>query len=235
MPSPDDESGTRPARTRSASRRLRFSLARQGITLGQFAFQLVIVAVGVYAAIVLQDRADRRSREAAAARMLAAIDLELSQDQAAIEQITTVQRDLERTFSALAVAVRAREGGDDVLQRLLGPDMPRNRTFFSRRAAYSTLVSAGHLEYIQDTALRLQLAQVYEHDYVRLHRNGELYDDIFQEVFRRALLDYWDYELRRPISREPLPASRPWRRDQRPRSRRRSGCGRRGIWRRAAR
>lgn len=195
------DSASTPAQQLRRQRGWNTRLARQGITPAQLGFQILIVTIGVYIAIVLQDQADQRSRAQAAAQALATIELELAEDQQTIAQILEVQKRLVLTYRNLATVVRS-NAQDTVLQRLLGPDLPRNLTFFSRRAAYSALVSGGHFEFIADSGLRLRLAQVYEHDYIRLDRNGVLCDEIFQDVFRRAALNYWDYERKRPVAAE---------------------------------
>ena len=181
-------------------------LTQSGVTWAQFIFQLVIVTAGVYIAIVVQDKADNLARTGKAEEALKALSLEIAEDRVTLRSIIDGQEAGTATFAALASAVRGRPTSDSVLKRLLGPDMPRNLTFFSRRAAYSTLVASGGLQYIESAQLRLKMAQVYEHDYVRLDRNGEIADDLFQNVFRRALLNYWDYSEQRPISAEPAAA-----------------------------
>jgi hypothetical protein len=177
----------------------RSSLSSQGITVAQLAFQLVVTIVGVYIAIHLQDAADQRMRTRAADRTLAAIHLELGQDEQGIEAIIREQRNLVDAARRLAAAVRNPATEDTVLERLIERELIPSRTFFSRAAAYATLLSAGQLEFVRDQQVRLALAQIYEHDYVRLERNGEVSDGI-HDVFRHSIVDYWDYHLHRPIA-----------------------------------
>lgn len=177
----------------------RRSLTREGVTPAQFAFQIVVVTVGVYVAILLQDQADRRSRKAAADRALAAVNLELAEDESNLRAVLEHQDRLYQALGRIATAVRTAEASDSILGELIGPQLPVNTTFFSRRAAYSALVSSGLLEFISNTKLRLQVAEIYARDYERLERNGALYDEIYQAVFWEPVLQYWDYEQGRRI------------------------------------
>lgn len=177
----------------------RGSLASQGITLAQLLFQLVVTIVGVYIAIVLQDTADQRSHARAADHTLHAIEAELAADEENLGRIIEAQREQSLRLMDLARAVRDASTTDTTLYRLIVFESAPNRTFFSRSAAYATLVSTGQLEHVNDETLRLALAHIYEHDYDRLRLNGELSDAVWQNVFRQAQLDYWDYETRRRI------------------------------------
>ena len=177
----------------------RGGLASQGITFAQFAFQLVVTIAGVYIAIHLQDGADQRSRSRAAQRTLTAIEAELGADESNFDTIIAAQRAQIEYVGRVATAVRDPNIADSTLYRLLVVESTANRTFFSRGAGYATLLATGQFEHVDDQRLRLALAQIYEHDYDRLRLNGELSDGIFQDVYRRAQLNYWDYEARRRI------------------------------------
>ncbi len=183
-------------------------LARQGITWPQFAFQLVIVTAGVYLGTVVQERADQRGRREASLRALVALRSEVTEDEANLREVIASQAKLTAGYRGLAAAVRNPAAPDSLIERLVVRETTPNPTFYSRRAAYSTLVSSGLLQYVADTDLQLTLANLYEQHYVRLERNGELIDDAFQNVFKRGLLDYWDYSRRRPISRTEAAAVR---------------------------
>ena len=174
-------------------------LRADGVTAAQFGFQLLIVIIGVYVAIWVQDRVERRSRTQAASRTLEAMNLELAQDENALVNIIAVQARLRERASQLIDLVRSDQPADSAIAQIVNSEDIRNRTFFSRRAAYSTLLGGDRLEYVTDAQLRLRIAELYEHDYTRLSRNGDLYDEIYQTTLRRALLEYWDYKHGRPI------------------------------------
>ncbi len=184
----------------------RGTLAAQGITFAQLLFQLFVTILGVYIAIVLQDGADQRSRARAADRTLQAIEAELAADEANLGAIIEAQRAQADQMIRLAGAVRDPGIPDTTLYRIFITESISNRTFFFRSAGYAALVATGQLEFVQDQNLRLALTQIYEHDYDRLRVNGDLSDAIFQELFRRAQLGFWDYEMDRRISRDPQPA-----------------------------
>jgi hypothetical protein len=177
-------------------------LSGQGITVPQFCFQLVIVTIGVYIAILVQAQSQRRDHIDAASRTLAVIDAELAQSARDISAARAGQAVIRSMLEE--VAKEARDAAPDTaISRMVRMKMTKNTTFFSQKAAYTTLIGSGQLEYISEPGLRLQLAQLYEHDYDRLTRNGELIDDVFQHVFRAALLEYWDYARDQPIGTDP--------------------------------
>ena len=186
--------------TQPPGRRWTARLYDPSITPAQFVFQLVIVTIGVYIGVAIQARVEQRDRSEAARRLVHAIDQELERDQRSLEDIVAHQVTFRTRLGELGELVRTETRPDTAIRRIVNGSDLTNRTFFSRRAAYSTLLAGGQLQYVMDTDLRLYLAELYEHNYVRLARNGEIYDDIFQTVFRRALLDYWDYKLQRPIN-----------------------------------
>lgn len=191
----------------SMLRNTRGNLAQQGITAAQLAFQLVVTVVGVYIAIYLQDASDQRARARAADRTLSAIAAELVADELTLDSIIDGQRRQSAAMLAMAAAIRSPNVGDTAVHPILVVEQFSNRTFYPRAGAYDALLSTGQLEHIDDGRLRLLLAQIYEHDYDRLRRNGELSDLVWLEVLRRAQLDYWDFEMRRPVS-DPAAAMR---------------------------
>lgn len=181
----------------------RGSLATRGITLSQLLFQLLVTIAGVYIAIHLQDAADQRGRARDANRMLRAVAAELRDDEVTLDTIIAAQRRQSVIMQEIATAVRASAVSDSALHDLIAAERYSNRTFFPRAGAYSALVSTGQIEHIENPDIRIALAQIYEHDYDRLRTNGALGDQIWQEIFRRAQLEYWDYEMRRRIRDDP--------------------------------
>lgn len=177
---------------------LNAKLATQGITLAQFCFQLVVVTIGVYIAILVQARSQRQEHVEAATRMLKVIDAELAQSAVDVTKTRVGQATIRSMLEEFAREARD-AAPDTAISRMIRTKGFKNTTFYSQKAAYTTLIGSGQLEYISDAGLRLQLAQLYEHDYQRLARNGDLIDDVFQHVFRAALLEYWDYAGDRPI------------------------------------
>src|SRR5687768_16331629 len=114
-------------------------LAGQGITPWQFCFQLVVVTIGVYIAILVQARTQNRDHVESASRMLRAIDAELEQS---ARDITTTRDGQATVRSALAeFAGEARNAGPDtMISRMIRTKAFKNHTFYSQRAAYTTLI-----------------------------------------------------------------------------------------------
>jgi hypothetical protein len=184
------------------------TLVARGITLSQLLFQLLVTIAGVYIAIHLQDAADQRGRARDADRTLRAVSAELREDEATLASIIADQQQQTAAMREIASAVRSPDMSDSTLQEITVVERFGNRTFFTRAGAYSALVSTGQIEHIANADIRIALAQIYEHDYDRVRTNGALSDQIWQDVFRRAQLEYWDYEMQRPIAHDALAATR---------------------------
>ena len=113
-------------------------------------------------------------------------------------EIAELQRKNLKTLQAIATAARAPAPSDSVLGELITRRLEANRTVFPRRAAYSIMVNAGQLEDITDPELRLAIAELYDHDFVRIQNAGSLSDEI-SFAFRFGVLEFWDYELQRHL------------------------------------
>lgn len=180
-------------------------LSRQGITLEQFVFQLLIVSIGVWLAIIVGERTTRVERRSQAAATLASVLRQLDQDHREMRRVLRGQRSnagAVRRFLAEAGTASPR---DSVLHAALFVEWRPNETFFPRRAAYTMLVTSGQLQHIEDEQLRLQLAELYDRDYVRLSDDGKLLDSVTQ-TFRTAVNDWWNPALQRP---NPIPHALP--------------------------
>ena len=163
---------------------LRKRFNTQGITLEQFAFQFIVVLLGVYLAIFFEGKAEDRSRAAEAGAMLQSVVGELEFDEREILEVRQAQAEYvsasETLMDLLMTASQAEEARIDSI--LDGP-MMINLTVFPRRAAYSALVSSGNMGYLKDPDLALDLADLYEHHYVRLINHGDYLDQTIQGNF----------------------------------------------------
>jgi hypothetical protein len=173
---------------------LKRRLSSQGITPEQFFFQFVVVLLGVYLAILVEGKAEDRSRAEDARVMLAAVLAELDADELEIREMREthlgLQQASEDLLDLLAIASPAEDGG---IRTLLTGALLFNPTVFPRRAAYSGLVASGNIGYISNPELPLSLANLYEHHYVRLQNMGEWTDRIMEEVFwPTANAEFWD-------------------------------------------
>jgi hypothetical protein len=180
----------------------RSRLARQGITVEQFAFQFVVVLLGVYLAIFFESKAEERALQADARATLVNVLQELRTDQADIEETLAEQADLGEASAALrdllAIASPAEEPAID---SLLSGRLAFNPTVFPRRAAYSALLSSGRFAAITSDELTLSLADLYEHHYPRLENLGELYDENYLDEFYHLAQTHWDFSGQRLIER----------------------------------
>jgi hypothetical protein len=171
----------------------RGQLARQGITPEQFVFQFLIVAAGVWLAIVIGNNTAAQQRHIRANASLRAVLEELRQDEADIKAIIAAQDSNLAVIREFASKARNSSTSDAEIADILEKRLTANRTLFPRRAAYTIMVNGEQLADLSDSALRLKIAELYDHNYVRLVNNGSLSDEI-SFAFRYGILDYWDYE-----------------------------------------
>jgi hypothetical protein len=174
------------------------SLRRQGITWQQFIFQFLIVAVGVWLAIVVGDYTTRNDHINNARQSLQAVLQELKQDEAEIIAVDSLRQQNDSTIMILAAEVSRPVVNDSAVEDLYYHRLKTNRTVFPRTAAYSMMTNGSQLQYITDPHLRLQLAELYDHDYLRLKTNSDISDLIWQN-FHFAFADFWNAAAMRHI------------------------------------
>jgi hypothetical protein len=180
-------------------------LVRQGITLEQFGFQFVVVLLGVYLAIVLENCAQDRAEEEQANAMLADVLLEIQDDEREIQAVLAAQRELQEAYGALeAYLITASLADEPGIDSLFTGPLSFNPTAFPRRAAYSSLVASGGIAAITSKPLALQLVSLYEHYYTRLIYVGELSDKNLVEAFGNVKdTEGWDSSRRKLVRRGP--------------------------------
>jgi hypothetical protein len=69
-------------------------------------------------------------------------------------------------------------------------------TVWPRRAAWTTMVSAGQLALIEDKSLVARLGDFYEHRQRRLLYNGEGYDLTVEKIGVEYIPQIWDFQRR---------------------------------------
>ena len=181
---------------------LRKRLTSEGITPLQFGFQLVVVLLGVYLAILFESKAEDRSRQAEALAMLGNVLGELELDEDELGRVIQRDREIHDAFvhlqDLLTAASEAEEAAvDSLLVSLTYLDTP-----FLRGSAFAALVSSGDIGFIPETDLVLRLANLYEHQYDRLRNHGRLMDDTVQDSFwLPTRTTFWDFRYRRFLNR----------------------------------
>jgi len=176
--------------------RIRERLTSQGITWEQFAFQFVIVLLGVYLAVSFERRVEERGRREDAHEMLGRVLAELRLDEAEIRDVVAEAEGKAAAYDSLSVLMAdgSNRFGDEIQSLLFGP-LFVTHTVFPRMAAYTAMVSGGYLTAIPDQDLAMRLANLYEHTYGRLVHNGEVVD----QTNISAGADFrtqWDYDRR---------------------------------------
>ena len=169
----------------------------QGITLEQFVFQFFIVALGVWLAIVVGERTNRAERRSQARAALSLVLHQLREDGREIASVLALQESNIRAVRHFIGEAANRPPNDSILHAALFVEWQSNTTFFARRAAYTMLVTSGLLQHVDNEQLRLQLAELYDRDYVRLTDDAKLLDSVTQ-TFRTSVNDWWNPALQRP-------------------------------------
>ena len=150
---------------------LKKKFTSQGITLEQFAFQFVVILLGVYLAVVFEGKAGDRSRRGDADAMLATVLRELALDEQDMEVVLEGKREMARGFASFAdLLVNPSQNDEAAIDSLLTGMF--DATVFPRRSAYTALLASGDLGYIAERDLSLLLVDLYEHHYVRLANLG---------------------------------------------------------------
>jgi hypothetical protein len=169
------------------------TLKRGTTQLGRLLGEAGLIIVSVYVAIVLEGASSARSEQAAALESLRTVQAELEADLVEARAYATQKEDRSVLFAQLAgwlssdVAIPV-DSFDIALEGVL----TGNFTIFPRRAAWSTMISAGQLASVGDPVLVNQLADLYEHWTGRVLYNGEAYDEAIWEVTRNTIPSLWD-------------------------------------------
>jgi hypothetical protein len=154
----------------------------------EFTLILASVFLAVSLENVRQAGAERTTAQAALEQLLG----ELREDHADFLRIIEQQEALSRHYSDLD---RWLEDGPDYPADSVGAALAAvlsNPTLFTRRASWTTMVSAGQLAHLDAPALVLQLGQLYETAYGRLEYNSRFYDEEMFAEFRSTEAMRWD-------------------------------------------
>lgn len=158
-----------------------------------------LIIASVYIAIVLEGISDHRERVQEARASLEQLAVELREDRADLAQIMAEQEQLNAAYGRVLdwLADPATMPGDSVQDALdvLGYS---NRTMFPRRGAWTTMISAGQLAWVEDRALVAHLGTFYERINNRIEYNGRDYDFSLNQVMRETVPEVWDPVARRP-------------------------------------
>jgi hypothetical protein len=158
----------------------------------RWAVEFVLILASVFLAVFLENArqagAERTTAQAALGQLLG----ELREDHADFVRIIEEQEALSHHYSNLDRWLR--EGTDypadsvgAALVAVLG-----NPTLFTRRASWTTMVSAGQLAHLDAPELVLELGQLYETAYGRLEYNSRFYDEEMFTEFRETEAMRWE-------------------------------------------
>ena len=78
-----------------------------------------------------------------------------------------------------------------------------NRTMFTHRSAWTTMVAGGQFPFLVDPSLVSRIGELYENVIVRLDWNSKNYDRELWRVMRETVPTYWDSETKRLLTEDP--------------------------------
>ena len=154
--------------------------------------EFTLILASVFLAVSLENVREAGAERATAQAALEQLLGELHEDHADFLRIIEEQEALSRHHSDLD---RWLEDGSDYPPDSVGAALAAvlsNPTLFTRRASWTTMVSAGQLAHLDAPELVLQLGQLYETAYGRLAYNSRFYDEEMFAEFRSTEAVRWE-------------------------------------------
>jgi Family of unknown function (DUF6090) len=159
----------------------------------RFVGEAVMIVVSVYAAIVLEGISSDRGQRALARESLRTVRAELLADQQQAQAYARQKLERAVLFSQLSNWLNS-DGSvpADSFGVALEGILTGNVTAFPKRAAWTTMVSQGQLEFAGDAELVGRLADLYDRWADRVTYNGQAYDEALWSVTRTTVPSIWD-------------------------------------------
>jgi len=164
----------------------------RGLAL-RLAGEAVMIVISVYTAIVLQGISNDRDQRALARESLLTVRSELMAEQQLALRYARQKKERGVLFSRLSKWLNS-DGSipADSFGVALEGILTGNITAFPRRAAWTTMVSKGQLEFVGNAELVGRLADLYDRWADRIRYNGQGYDEALWSVSRTTLPSIWD-------------------------------------------
>jgi hypothetical protein len=177
---------------------------RHGVSWRRLLSEAVVIVASVYLAIVLEGMSEDRDRATEAVDALVQLVEELRKDRADLAEVIAEQENLSRQYVNLRRWFEEPSSmPTDSVQETLDLVAWSNRTMFPRGAAWTTMVAAGQLRYLDDVALVTRLGDLYENVNPRIEYNGAAYDENLMAVMRESVPTVWDFEASRLVTGDP--------------------------------
>ena len=177
---------------------------RRGVSWRRLLSEAVVIVASVYLAIVLEGMSEDRDRATEAVDALVQLVEELRKDRADVAEVIAEQESLSRQYVNLRRWFEDPSSMPaDSVQETLDLVAWSNRTMFPRGAAWTTMVAAGQLRYLEDVALVTRLGDLYENVNPRIEYNGAAYDANLNTVMRESVPTVWDFEASRLVTGDP--------------------------------
>jgi hypothetical protein len=177
---------------------------RNGVSWRRLLSEAVVIVASVYLAIVLEGMSEDRDRATEAVDALAQLVEELRKDRADVAEVIAEQEKLSRQYVNLRRWFEDPSSmPTDSVQETLDLVAWSNRTMFPRGAAWTTMVAAGQLRYLDDVELVTRLGDLYENVNPRIEYNGAAYDENLMAVMREFVPTVWDFGATRLVTGDP--------------------------------
>lgn len=171
---------------------------KKSIPWGRLVLEATVVVGSVYLALALEGASAERGRRVEAVEALQVLRAELEQDRSDLREIIASQQDRQVRHQRIDRWLSRPESlpRDSVAEDFLFL-FSVNRTLYPRSAAWSTMVSSGQFNDLDDAILVSELANFFENRVVRIVDNGSTYDQWVLGVARSTLPAAWDRIERR--------------------------------------
>jgi len=177
---------------------------RHAVSWRRLLSEAVVIVASVYLAIVLEGMSEDSDRASEAVDALVQLVEELRKDRADVSEVIAEQETLSRHYVNLRRWFKDPSSmPTDSVQETLDMVAWSNRTMFPRGAAWTTMVAAGQLRYLDDVALVTRLGDLYENVNPRIEYNGAAYDENLNVVMGESVPTVWDFEGSRLLTGDP--------------------------------
>jgi hypothetical protein len=170
----------------------------------RFGGEAILIVVSVFVAILLESMWQDRTEEKEARESLAQVRLSLLEDKEFFDRVEKEQRIAAEQTQLLIQWFSDPETlpKEQVHEVFLSYTMPIS--IWPRRAAWSTMVSAGQLQLLDAPGLTTKIGDYYEHHLRRIEYNGRQYDDSFSAVAEGELPHIWDFGNQQLLTTDPI-------------------------------
>ncbi len=172
-----------------------------------YAYQILIVIIGVFLGISFESMASERERTLKAHAALDRLVEDLRRDDADMSRIIEQQRGQSRDFTEIATwLATTSETRSERIDSLLAK-VVTSLTVYPRRGIYTSMITSGQIGLLPED-VAASVVNLYENIYTRLAANGEHYDYSLERDFLPSYANAWDPAVQALITSDPAERAR---------------------------